>query len=340
MPVRKIIRIVKPVTLSRGLAIAQKMAYSDGTARWYRQPVLELIKLYGDIPVTRLTEDMVLAWSDGLEQARTRGGKPLKERTKNNRRRALRAVINKLVDAGHIEPPGPCHRWKISEPPKSPPRHLKQDDVARLRKAARADVRDHALVEMLYATGCRISELASMTVSSLVVEELPPDLTPEEEELLRLAEAMGAAHLLSSKAKARYRGKVMVIGKGQNGKKSPRWVFFGNTAAQALMAYLDTRPAKAPDNIFLTFKGTALSPAAARYVFSVVADRAGVKATPHTLRHTLAFRLIRNGADPTLVKQLLGHSHVTTTLEMYHGYDEAELWEAYEAFSDRENGNK
>jgi site-specific recombinase XerD len=50
------------------------------------------------------------------------------------------------------------------------------------------------------------------------------------------------------------------------------------------------------------------------------------------MRHTFAFRLIRNGADPKIVQELLGHADLSTTMNVYYNLSDDELWQAYEDF--------
>jgi len=147
-------------------------------------------------------------------------------------------------------------------------------------------MRDQALLELLYGTGARISELTDLClddVSTLSVE-LP---------ILRL--------------------------KGKGNKE--RLVPVGSHALRALERYLvRSRPllsgkASANAALFLNARGSKLSRQSAWMIIQAAADRADLtgKVSPHTMRHSFATHLLENGADVRVVQELLGHASVTTT---------------------------
>jgi integrase/recombinase XerD len=143
-------------------------------------------------------------------------------------------------------------------------------------------LRDRALVELLYATGGRVSEIAALDLDDLV-----------EPGLLRL------------------------FGKGSK----ERIVFVGSFAQKALDAYLTrTRPGlailgKATPALFLNHRGSRLSRQSAWQIVHEAAERAGLAAhvSPHSLRHSFATHLLEGGADVRVVQELLGHASVATT---------------------------
>lgn len=142
-------------------------------------------------------------------------------------------------------------------------------------------LRDKALLEMLYATGARVSEVLALTVD---------DVTDNT-------------------------GVLMVHGKGNKQRLVP----VGTHAVDALDAYLVRgRPALATGKshaLFLNARGGALSRQSAWTVIKTAAARAGLEkdGSPHTLRHSFATHLLEGGADVRTVQELLGHSSVTTT---------------------------
>jgi len=175
------------------------------------------------------------------------------------------------------------------------PHPLSVDQVARLLAAPSEDtpigLRDRALLELLYATGGRISEIVALDVDD--VAELR-DLPPDEFAALRL------------------------IGKGNKERLVP----VGSYARAALAAYLvRARPAlagagrKSSPALFLNTLGRRLSRQSAWAVLQEAAERAGLAEhiSPHTLRHSFATHLLSGGADVRVVQELLGHSSVTTT---------------------------
>lgn len=165
------------------------------------------------------------------------------------------------------------------------PETLSVDEVTRLIEATPTetpvDVRDRALLEMLYGTGARISEVISLNV----------DDVSSAQEVIRLR------------------------GKGDKERIVP----LGSHSRQALDAYLvRARPAlnkgKTPA-LFLNTRGGALSRQSAWAVLKTAAQRVelGKSISPHTLRHSFATHLLEGGADVRTVQELLGHSSVTTT---------------------------
>lgn len=162
--------------------------------------------------------------------------------------------------------------------------------------------RDAAILELLYATGMRISELAGMSM---------PDLD--------LA-----------------RRRLRVVGKG----RKERELLFGRPAAAALGAYLSVgRPYLAAHRaagrlaggaVFLNAAGGALTARGARLVVSrwVGATQLAGRTSPHTLRHSFATHLLEGGADLRTVQELLGHASAQTT-QIYTHLSDAALRAAY-----------
>lgn len=179
------------------------------------------------------------------------------------------------------------------------PHALSVDDVARLLDAAGAGdgpvpLRDRSLLELLYSTGGRISEVVGLDVDDVegVVGAGP-------------GEGPDAA------------GAVRLRGKGDKERVVP----VGSFARSALEAYLVR--ARAPlaasgrgtAALFLNTRGARLSRQSAWAVLQGAAERAGLTqhVSPHTLRHSFATHLLAGGADVRVVQELLGHASVTTT---------------------------
>ena len=190
----------------------------------------------------------------------------------------------------------PARAVRPPVPPRRLPKAISVPDVARLLDAAAvgpAALRDRALLELLYATGARISEAVGLDVDDL--------------DLSRAREAAGLA------AVARLRGK--------GGKQ--RLVPVGSFAADAVSAYLvRARPALAAASgrgqpspaLFLNARGGRLTRQGAWGALRAAATRAGLaEVSPHVLRHSFATHLLDGGADVRVVQELLGHASVTTT---------------------------
>ncbi len=191
----------------------------------------------------------------------------------------VREGLTSVDPAAAVRPPSPAKRL---------PKALPLSDIERILDAAGAPgtalaMRDRALLEMLYATGARISEAVGLDLDELDLEE----------------------------------GTVLLRGKG--GKE--RIVPVGSYARDAVQAYLvRARSAlsavgKGVPAVFLNARGGRLSRQSAWTVLVRAAERAGVTAevSPHTLRHSFATHLLDGGADVRVVQELLGHASVTTT---------------------------
>ena len=192
---------------------------------------------------------------------------------------ALRDGLTTVDPSVQVRPPAPARRL---------PKAISVEEVSRLLAAAGAAdttlaVRDQALLELLYGTGARISEIVGLAVDDL----------------------------------DRAEGLVRLDGKG--GKQ--RLVPVGSYATRAVDSYLVrsrpllAAPGRGTSSLFLNARGGPLSRQSAWVVLRAAADRAGLtmKVSPHTLRHSFATHLLDGGADVRVVQELLGHASVTTT---------------------------
>ena len=137
--------------------------------------------------------------------------------------------------------------------------------------------RDKAMIEMLYATGMRISELVNLKLTDIDNKRLV----------------------------------VKVLGKGQKERLIP----YGEEAADALNAYLNDRGKSNIKETFLSNRGTKITRGAFWNRIKIYLNRENLKASisPHTLRHAFATHLLNRGADLRSVQILLGHSDLSTT---------------------------
>jgi integrase/recombinase XerD len=184
-------------------------------------------------------------------------------------------------------------------PPKAArrlPEALTIEQVERLLAAPSGEdpigSRDRALLELMYATGARVSEVVTLDVDDLMV-------------------GGGSTGTGSTGDIVRLRGK---------GDKE-RIVPVGSFARAAVDAYLTrVRPelslrGRATPRLFLGARGAPLSRQSAWLVIRAAAEKAGISAhvSPHTLRHSFATHLLQGGADVRVVQELLGHASVATT---------------------------
>jgi integrase/recombinase XerD len=198
---------------------------------------------------------------------------------------ALRRFFRYLVREGQaaVDPTEDIDAPRLGRPL---PKSLTETDVESLLAAPDTrqplGLRDRAMLETLYATGLRVSELVSLTVSEVNI---------------------GA-------------GLVRVFGKGRRERLVP----LGEEALRWLQTYLDrARPAllgrRSSDEVFLTKRGAGMTRQAFWRNLGRYAQVAGIRQalSPHTLRHAFATHLLNHGADLRVVQMLLGHASLSTT---------------------------
>ncbi|MEO7015720.1 MAG: site-specific tyrosine recombinase XerD [Leifsonia sp.] len=190
-----------------------------------------------------------------------------------------------LLDEGEVDADA-AHEIKPPKLSSRLPKAISVDQVGALLAATDGDslqaLRDKALLELLYATGARVSEAVNLNVDDVIDEDI-----------------------------------VRLFGKG--GKQ--RIVPLGSYARTAIDAYLvrarpvfSARGASTPA-LFLGMRGARVSRQNAWLIIRAAAERAhlDVEISPHTLRHSFATHLLAGGADVRVVQELLGHSSVATT---------------------------
>ena len=199
-------------------------------------------------------------------------------------------------------------------PPKAPmrlPKAVSVHDMERLLAAVGGDddpvlLRDRALLELLYATGARISEAVALSVDDVTtLSDADADAEHGGDGGSGTAGAGGGLAV------------VRVTGKGNKQRIVP----LGSYARAAIDAYLvRARPLFAARGegtpaLFLGARGARLSRQSAWLVIQAAAERAGLAAhvSPHTFRHSFATHLLEGGADVRVVQELLGHASVATT---------------------------
>ncbi len=167
------------------------------------------------------------------------------------------------------------------------PTHLDETDVARLLEMpgdGATAVRGRALLEMLYATGIRCSELVGLDVSEVDLD-------------------------------ARM---IRVLGKGRKERVVP----FGQRARLALEAYLPVRAHAHPrgDALFVNLRGGRLTDRSVRLLVAKRVRQVALasRISPHTLRHSFATHLLERGADLRSIQELLGHARLSTTQRYTH----------------------
>lgn len=169
----------------------------------------------------------------------------------------------------------------------------------------RGGMRDRTMLETLYATGMRVSELAAFTVEQILFEEK----------------------------------MVRITGKGSKERLVP----IGDIALDWIKKYYDFERSSLakPDSdstVFLNYRGKALSRMGIYKIIQKYVSLAGItkKVSPHTFRHSFATHLLEGGADLRIVQEMLGHANIVTT-EIYTHIDREYLKEVHRSFHPRYN---
>lgn len=195
----------------------------------------------------------------------------------------------------------PCDGIKMPKLEKKLPEYLTVEEVDKLldiRVSTAYDLRNKAMLEVLYATGMRISELCNLTMSNLFLED----------------------------------GLVKVMGKGSKERLVP----INDVAIDALKEYLrfarnDLLGTKTCEYVFVSSRHTKITRQAFfKYIKKLCVEK-GIKKniSPHMLRHSFATHLLSNGADLRVVQELLGHSDISTT-QIYTHLSNEKLEQEYE----------
>lgn len=184
------------------------------------------------------------------------------------------------------------------------PNFLSEEEIERLLLAPNADTstgaRDRAILEFLYATGLRVSEIVGLKLGDINIES----------------------------------GLLTCHGKGSKQRIIP----LGRSALGWLQKYLKRRNDLPGDHLFLDERYGGLTRQSVWKMIKIYAERSGLRnVSPHTLRHSFATHLLERGADSRSVQTLLGHSSLETT-QLYTHLTATRLRKTYDAHHPRSGG--
>lgn len=213
---------------------------------------------------------------------------------------AVRSFI-KFLSSERLIKKSPLATFQVGRPPKRLPKALDVDEVERLLDAPDIGddlgLRDKAMLETLYASGLRVSELISLKTDDVNAQE----------------------------------GYLRCVGKGDKERVVP----LGQMAVGCISAYVERvrgRLAAASDSdcLFLTKQGSGMSRVMFWKIIKKYAASAGISKpiTPHTLRHSFATHLLERGADLRSLQEMLGHASIATT-QIYTHVSSDHLREVY-----------
>ena len=219
---------------------------------------------------------------------------------------ALRVFFRFLTSRGRI-PTDPAEKLPLPRLPQTLPQPLSQNEIVKLVAAPAGDtpleIRDRALLELLYACGLRIAEVCGVRLENL-----------DEEGCV-----------------------IRVTGKGNKTRMIP----VGRAAMDALKFYLtNARPKlvspRSGAALFLSVRGHPLTPARIWQLVRHYAKLAGIEEAvhPHQLRHSFATHLLSGGADLRIIQEMLGHASIATT-QIYTQVDRSQLKSIHQKFHPR-----
>ena len=270
-------RYLRHVSIERGLSDNTVQAYRRDLARY-----CEVLAARGIVTPEGISPADIAAFSHEL---RTRPDRALMASSLARMLSSVRSFHRFLLDEGIVD----VDVATEATPPKLAlrlPKAISIEQMASVLAATDGDdiqsLRDKALLELLYATGARVSEAVALNVDDLVDGDI-----------------------------------VRLFGKGSKQRIVP----VGSFARAAIDAYLvRARPTmsakgKATPALFLGVRGQRVSRQNAWLIIRAAAERAklGIDISPHTFRHSFATHLLAGGADVRVVQELLGHSSVATT---------------------------
>lgn len=259
--------------------------YSEDTKKSYLEDIDNFVKsldenggFKGFTDVDRFDVETYLTYVDEHHYS---------EETIARRMSSLRSFYNFLVKNDFVSQ-NPFELVQLRRKGRKLPRFFYEKEMDQLFKAVQGSdilsLRNSALLELLYATGMRVSECANLTLSQLDFNN----------------------------------GIVLIHGKGDK----DRYVPFGEYAQKALHKYLDNSRKQLMDKyqqqhdfVFVNNRGKQITSRGIEYILDQIIKKTSLTADihPHMIRHTFATHLLDNGADLRTVQEMLGHSSLSTT---------------------------
>ena len=273
--------------------------YSDYTIEYYQKDIDEFFMFI----IEQSIDDIhTVTYFDARLYLTKLYNKNLAKKSIARKTSSLRSFYKWLMREQHVQE-NPFALVSLPKKDHKLPQFLYEEEVGILFKSVNTEnplgKRDLALLEILYATGIRVSECCGLLLKDI-------DFSLET---------------------------ILVHGKG----KKDRYVPFGKYAKEALHIYIsnarnELAKTQKHDYVFVNYRGEPLTARGIRYILATLFDNAckDGKLHPHMLRHSFATHLLNNGADLRSVQELLGHSNISST-QIYTHVTKEQLRKVYQS---------
>ncbi len=285
-------RFILYLATERGLSVNYQLSVRqslDGFEKW----IAPTGRLLGELELQDLADYLHFRKKSGMTAATIRlNGIALKILF---RHLTARGILSRDISDGLMVP----------RPEGSLPKTLEREEVdhllAGIDPVTPLDYRDLAMLELLYASGLRVSELVNATLDQLSLEE----------------------------------GLIRVTGKGNKARIVP----VGRTALLCIKDWLKLgRPRllarRTRSHVFISVRGTSLTTTRVEQIVKERAANVGLEVHPHLLRHSFASHLLSGGADLRVIQEMLGHADIATT-QIYTHVDKERLKDVHRTFHPR-----
>lgn len=263
---------------------------SNNTYESYRYNLIKICKYFNTTELITLTSDDVRMFLYNSKES---------SKTNAHYLTVLKSLYDYMLDLEKITK-NPCDEIKSPKIPKNLPKFLTEEEVIKLldiKCLKPIDYRNKAMLELLYATGMRISELLNLELSNINFED----------------------------------ESVKVMGKGSKERIIP----ISDISIRYLKEYIDEYrnfilKTNQSEYVFINYNGKKMSRQGFFKILKKICNECGInkEISPHILRHSFATHLLNNGADLRIIQELLGHENISTT-EIYSHISHEKIKEDY-----------
>ncbi|MCX6160674.1 MAG: site-specific tyrosine recombinase XerD [Ignavibacteriae bacterium] len=256
--------------------------------------------------LTRVDEDTITKYIMHIRKSVSKTGRPYSDKSVNRFLSSLKTFF-KFLESENIIEGNPVGNFDTPKTARSLPAVLSVEEINKILSkpdlSKKLELRDRAILETMYASGLRVSEVVNLRLMDILWSE----------------------------------GILRIYGKGSKERIVP----IGSSAIKYNREYIShsrsfLKKVQSEDYMYLNFRGGRMSRMAIWDILSKYTKMAGIKKEihPHTLRHSFATHLLEGGADIRIIQEMLGHSDISTT-QIYTHVDREYLIEVHKTFHPR-----